>query len=123
MTNSQNLICVTCPRGCSLTISYDDQDQITITGNQCKRGAAYAKAELSDPRRMIASTVRIRGGIHKMLPISTNAPFPKGKIMNLMAFLKSVEISAPVKMGDILIENVLNTGIAMVASRNMEKID
>jgi len=95
---------------------------MTIAGNHCKRGAAYAKAELSDPRRMIASTVRIHGGIHKMLPVSTNAPFPKGKIMDLMVLLKSVEITAPVKMGDVLIENVLNTGIAVIASRDMGKM-
>jgi CxxC motif-containing protein len=122
MMNSQNLICITCPRGCSLTVSYDDQDQMIITGNHCLRGTAYAKAELTDPRRMIASTVRIHGGIHKMLPVSTNAPFPKAKIMDLMALLKSIEIDAPVKMGDVLIENVLGTGIAVIASRSMNQL-
>ncbi len=121
MMNSQNLICITCPRGCSLTVSYDDQDQMIITGNHCLRGTAYAKAELTDPRRMIASTVRIHGGIHKMLPVSTNAPFPKAKIMDLMALLKSIEIDAPVKMGDVLIEDVLGTGIAVIASRSMNQ--
>ncbi|GAP40581.1 DUF1667 domain-containing protein [Flexilinea flocculi] len=122
MMNSQNLICITCPRGCSLTVSYDDQDQMIITGNHCLRGTAYAKAELTDPRRMIASTVRIHGGIHKMLPVSTNAPFPKAKIMDLMALLKSIEIDAPVKMGDVLIEDVLGTGIAVIASRSMNQL-
>lgn len=122
MMNSQNLICITCPRGCFLTVSYDDQDQMIITGNHCLRGTAYAKAELTDPRRMIASTVRIHGGIHKMLPVSTNAPFPKAKIMDLIALLKSIEIDAPVKMGDVLIENVLGTGIAVIASRSMNQL-
>ncbi|MHC1771860.1 MAG: DUF1667 domain-containing protein [Flexilinea sp.] len=121
MAKIKNLICVTCPRGCPLFIEYDKQDHIQVIGNNCKRGAAYAVAEITDPRRMIASTIRIHGGIHPLIPVSTSAPFPKGKIQALAAFLRTIETEAPVRMGDVLAENVLGTQISIVASRNMDK--
>lgn len=121
MVKTKNLICVTCPRGCPLFVEYDDQDHIKVIGNSCKRGTAYAIAEIKDPCRMIASTVRIRDGIHPLIPVSTSAPFPKDKIRALTAFLRSIETEAPVRMGDILAENVLGTNISIVASRNMDR--
>ena len=79
--------------------------------NGCKRGHDYAKQELIDPRRMVASSVRVKGALHPLLPVFTSAPFPKPRIPELLSLLRKVEITAPVSMNQVILENVLGTGI------------
>jgi CxxC motif-containing protein len=122
MIEEKKLICVTCPRGCQLTAEVEDGCVLDVSGCSCKRGKTYAEAELTDPRRMIASTVRISGGIHPMLPVTTSAPIPKGLILQLMAVLRTVDLQAPVRMNDVIVSNVLGTGIDVIASADMEKV-
>jgi CxxC motif-containing protein len=85
----------------------------------CSRGHAYVRAELTDPKRMVATTVKIRGGIHPLMPVYTESPFPKPKIFDLLEQIKDVEIQAPIEMGQVIIENVLGTGINIIANRDM----
>jgi CxxC motif-containing protein len=118
-TQEQNFICITCPMGCSLAVLHDGETIVEVAGNNCKRGAVYVQGELSDPRRMVASTVRVRGSLHPLLPVYTAAPFPKGKIFDLLAELRQVELQAPVKMEQVVLENALGTGINVIASRDM----
>ncbi len=120
-TETKKIICVTCPRGCSLTIKMQNGQVLEVTGNNCKRGEIYAKSEMTDPKRMVASTVRIKGGVHPLLPVSLSEPFPKNRIMELMAFLKEYEAQAPVKMGDVLVKDLLGTQVSLIASRDMDK--
>ena len=115
----KNFICITCPMGCSLAVLHDGETVVELTGNNCKRGMAYVQGELSDPRRMVASTVRVRDSLHPLLPVYTAAPFPKGKIFDLLAELRKVELQAPVKMEQVVLENALGSGINVIASREM----
>lgn len=119
MTEKKNLICITCPKGCTLEVTLDGEKIVNVVSG-CNRGQHYAEQELFDPRRMIASTVRIRGAAHPLLPVYTRTPFPKPRIPELLAALREVEVSAPVQMGDVVLANVLGTGIDVVASRGME---
>ncbi len=121
-TTTQKVICVNCPKGCTLEVTKDGETVVSIL-NGCKRGHEYAKQELTDPRRMVASSVRISGGIHPLLPVYTSAPFPKPRIPELLKALREVEISAPVKMEQPILENVLGTGINVLASREMKKVE
>ncbi len=114
------LICITCPKGCSLEVTRDGETIISVKEAGCKRGPDYVKAELTDPRRMVASTVRVRGGLHPLVPVYTLAAFPKPKITDLLAELRKVEVSAPVVIGQVILENALGTGIDIVASRSMQ---
>lgn len=118
MQEKTKILCVTCPKGCTLEVTREGQTVIEIKPG-CKRGHEYANRELVDPRRMVASTVKVRQGIHPLLPVYTSAPFPKAKIRELMAELRQIEVSAPVTMGAIMIENILDTGIDILASRDM----
>lgn len=118
-TFTEKLICTTCPKGCTLEVTCDGQTVVSIL-NGCKRGHEYAKQEVSDPRRMVASSVRIHGALHPLMPVYTSAPFPKMRIPELLRVLRKVEVSAPVKLDQIIIENVLNTGISIKASRDMK---
>ena len=119
-TITEKVICVTCPKGCTLEVTKDGETVVSIL-NGCKRGHEYAKQELTDPRRMVASSVRISGGIHPLLPVYTSAPFPKPRIPELLKVLREVEISAPVSLEQPILENVLGTGINVLASRAMKK--
>lgn len=114
------IICVACPKGCRLEASRADQNiEILVTNAGCKRGREYAVSEITDPRRMVATTVRIENGLHPLLPVFTAAPFPKDRIAELLAALRKAKISAPVKTNQVILANVLGTGIDVIASRDM----
>jgi len=112
------ILCVTCPKGCSLEVTREGDTVVEVKPG-CKRGHEYAKRELVDPRRMVATSIRIRNAAHPLLPVYTSAPFPKPRIMDLQAKLRKVEIQAPVVMGSVVIQNILDSGIDIIASRDM----
>ena len=111
------LICIACPIGCHLEI--DTDNDYAVTGNQCKRGAIYGKKELTNPTRIITSTVIIKNAIHNRLPVKTDGEIPKNMIFDVMKQLNNISVSSPVKMGQVIIENVCETGINIVASRSL----
>lgn len=113
------LICITCPVGCTLEVTHEGKTIIKVDGSQCKKGLEYAKAELADPRRMVTSTVKVRGGVFPLVPVYTAAPIPKPLIFDLLAELRKVELQAPVKIGQVVLENALGTGVDVLASRNL----
>lgn len=119
--NQIKILCVTCPKGCSLEVTTDGNTVVEVKSG-CKRGHDYARRELVDPRRMVATSIRIRGGIHPLLPVYTSEAFPKQRIMELQSRLRELELQAPVKMGDVVVNNVLDTGIDILASRDMERV-
>lgn len=112
------IICITCPKGCTLEVTHDGKT-VTKVKQGCKRGKEYAQRELTDPRRMVATTVRIRGGVHPLLPVATAAPFPKPRIRELMDVLRQVEVQSPVVVGQPILKDALGTGIDIIASRRM----
>ena len=112
------IICVACPHGCRLEATRKD-GEILISNAGCKRGQEYAINEITDPRRMVATTVRIQQGIHPLLPVYTSEPFPKGRVTELLREIRKIEITAPVKMGQVVLENALGTGIDVIASRDL----
>lgn len=121
MKRSEKIICITCPKGCTLDVNFNGETVLDIKGG-CKRGHDYVISELNDPRRMVASTVQIHDSNHPLLPVFTSKPFPKPQIHKLLIELRKVHINAPIKMGDVIISNVLDTGIDILASRDMQKI-
>ncbi len=113
----KELICIVCPKGCHLTV--DEENGYAVSGNNCPRGEEYGKNEVIAPKRTITSTVKINGGLYPRMPVKTDKPIPKELIFEAMKLLDDVELTAPVKVGDIIIENVLGTGANFVAARNM----
>ena len=95
------LICIVCPKGCHLAV--DEDNNYEVTGFGCARGVDYGKKELTNPTRVITSTVKIAGGIHKRLPVKTDKDIPKGMIQDAMKLLDSVELTAPVTVGDVVV--------------------
>ncbi len=113
------IICVACPMGCGVTVEIaDNGDIISVTGNTCKRGDAYARAECTHPVRSLATTVKVNGGIHNVVPCKSAGSLPKDKIMECMEVINAAQADAPVKLGDVLVENILGTGIDIVATNH-----
>jgi len=119
MPVTDKIICITCPMGCNLTVTHEGASVLRVNGNACKRGLKFADGELTDPRRMVATTVRVKGGIHPMVPVYTEEPFPKPRIFELLDEIRQVEIEAPVTMNQVVLENALGEGIDVIASRDM----
>lgn len=113
------LICITCPKGCHLKV--DEENGYAVTGNSCPRGAEYGKNELKNPKRVITSTVRTNSAEYPRCPVKTNGAIPKEKMFDAMKMLDGVLLETPIKTGDTVIENVFDTGINIVACKNIEK--
>ena len=114
-----NLICIGCPLGCPLTVEMEGNEVKSVAGNTCPRGDAYAKKELTNPTRIVTSTVRVAGGKLAMVSVKTESDIPKGKIFDCVKALKEVEVVAPVKIGDVIVENVAGTGVNIIATKNV----
>jgi len=112
-----NVICIVCPKGCHLSV--DENNDYEVTGFGCERGIAYGKKELTHPTRVITSTVKIGGGIHHRCPVKTASDIPKEMIKDAMALLNKVELTAPAKVGDVVIPDICGTGVPWVVTRNM----
>lgn len=119
---TKEMVCINCPLGCMLTVTRGEDGEVSVAGNTCPRGEAYGRTELTDPRRIVTSTVRIKGRKDQAVSVKTAQAIPKGKIMECMTELKAVEVVPPVCVGDVILENVAGTGVAVVATRNTENI-
>lgn len=114
----KELICICCPLGCMLTAELQEGKIVSVTGNTCPRGAEYAGKELTDPRRIVTSTVRIRDVQNAMVSVKTKGDIPKGKIMDCINELKLVEVVPPIRIGDVVLANIAGTGVDVIATKN-----
>ena len=115
-----NLICINCPRGCHLTVEKKGEE-ISVSGNACPRGYTYAYNEMTNPLRTLTSSVDIDSEKCHRLPVITSSPIPKGRIMDVMKALKGVEAKVPVKLGDVILSDVLGLNVDIIASKSILK--
>lgn len=132
---NRTLTCILCPNGCELEVTYEGEvsglaascleaqtsTSITVTGNKCPRGATYAEQEIKNPMRNIASSVNLEGGTMPLVSVRLTGPIPKAKIMDVMAVIRSTTVEAPVKIGDVVITDVLGLGVDVIATRNVDR--
>ena len=111
------MICINCPRGCEMDVEVNGTE-VSVSGNACPRGEEYAKAEVTNPTRMVTGLVRI-AGMRKPLPVKTKVAVPKQKIDAVLFALHQATAQLPVKIGDVIISNVADTGVDVVATANM----
>lgn len=116
----RELICIGCPLGCPLTVTMEETG-ITVTGNTCKRGEIYAKKEVTDPTRVVTSSVHVNDGVIHMVSVKTKEDIPKDKIFACMEEIRRVSVAAPVHIGDIVIEDCAGTGVPVIATKNVER--
>ena len=114
-----SLICVTCPVGCPLEVTVDGSQVVAVEGHGCKRGLAYAQDEITDPRRVVTTTIRVSGGLHPLLPVHTADPYPKHMIFAVLQELRGITVTAPTSVDQVILKDALRTGIDVLASRDM----
>ncbi len=112
------LICISCPRGCHLKVD----NEMNVTGNFCPRGKVYAINELTNPKRMITTTVNVVDGEISRLSVASSEAVPKNMIFQVVEEIKKHEVKAPVNIGDVIVHNILDLGVDIIATKSIEKI-
>lgn len=114
----KDITCIVCPRGCRMTVNNID-GQYIVEGNSCIRGSKYGIDEVTNPRRVITSTVRLNGSYLNMLPVKTAGSIPKDMMFDIMKVLAEITVTTPVNVGDVIVKNVLDTGVDIVSTKTM----
>ncbi|MDE6945343.1 MAG: DUF1667 domain-containing protein [Lachnospiraceae bacterium] len=114
----RELICIGCPMGCPVMVEMDGGEIVSVSGNTCPRGDAYARKEVTNPTRIVTSTVKAEGGLVEMISVKTKEDIPKDKIFDCVRALKGITVKAPVHIGDVILADVAGTGVDVVATRN-----
>jgi CxxC motif-containing protein len=121
MARAKEYTCIGCPIGCPLQLVHRGDKITEISGYECDRGAKYAQQEFTDPRRELSTTVEIVGARWKRLPVKVTGPVEKGRILEAAREIHTLQVKAPVKLGQVLIAGFLGQkGIDVVACRSME---
>ena len=117
----KEMICIICPLGCSLTVNYTQKAIQSVEGNQCKRSLEYAEKEIFNPERTLTTTVRVKHGHLPLVSVRTNKPLPKELLFETMNLLAKIEVEAPIRIGFKITEDLFNTGVDVIATKNIEK--
>jgi len=116
----KRMICIVCPLGCQIEIFKDDDTtEYSVKGNQCKRGEDYGIKEMTNPTRILTTTVKLKNAHLKRLPVRTDIPIPKALITKRMREINHIEVLAPIKAGTVLMRNIFNSGANVISSRSM----
>ncbi|HHV96771.1 MAG TPA: DUF1667 domain-containing protein [Clostridiaceae bacterium] len=116
----RNITCIICPQGCNLEVWYNENNEVKeIKGYSCKRGLEYGWNESTNPVRMLTTTIQIDGGKLPVVPVKSNKPLPKDLLFECMNVIRKVQLKAPVRAGEVVIKNILNTGVDIVTTRDM----
>jgi CxxC motif-containing protein len=118
MAKENEIICIMCPLACRITVIMDVQGNITDVANySCRQGREYAIAECKFPGRVLTTTVLAEGSTrNSLLPVRTNNPVPKDRLMEVMHSLSRVKVRPPVKMKQVIVTNIAGTGVDVVAT-------
>lgn len=117
----KDMVCIVCPMGCKLKVLQDSSCEAgyAVKGNKCSRGVDYGIKEMTNPTRALTTTVIISDASLKRLPVRTSGAIPKHLIKQAMETINKVEVTAPVLAGQVIIKNILDTGVDIIASRSM----
>ncbi|MDD4184196.1 MAG: DUF1667 domain-containing protein [Candidatus Izemoplasmatales bacterium] len=117
----RQLTCINCPLGCQLEVVIDKGEIVSIENYGCQRGIEYAKKEIANPKRTVTSILPVIGGELPMVSVKTRTDIPKDKISECMHCLKDLKVGAPVKIGDVIVKNIGNTGVDIIATKKVDK--
>lgn len=117
-TNS--LTCIVCPIGCAIDAQMEGGKILSISGNTCKRGEEYARAELTDPRRTLTTTMRVRGG--SLVSVKSKETLPKDALLSCMTLINATQAHPPIEIGDVLIKDIRGLGVDIVATSRVKGV-
>lgn len=119
MGKIKNLTCINCPLGCSISVEMDGDSIVSISGNNCPRGEAYARTEVISPVRVVTSSVKVVGGDRSVVSVKTKEPIAKDKIFDCVNAMRDISLQAPVAIGDVACKNIADTGVDLVVTANV----
>ncbi|MGI6216001.1 MAG: DUF1667 domain-containing protein [Coriobacteriales bacterium] len=115
---NMSFTCVSCPLGCQLEVLVDGGNVVSVTGNNCNRGVEYARSEATDPKRVVTALVDVRDS---QMPAScrTESAISKRLIPQCLKVLRGIELEKPVRIGQVIVENVCDTGVNIIATKDI----
>ena len=119
MSEIRNLTCINCPLGCSIEVTMEGIEVVSVTGNTCPRGETYARNEVTNPKRVVTSSVYVTGGERAVVSVKTEEAIPKDKIFDCVKAMRDIKVTAPVAIGDVIAEDIAGTGIKLLATANV----
>ncbi len=119
MSKTEIFTCINCPVGCRMEVEHEGETVISVKGNTCKRGDAYARQECVAPLRMVTAVAPVKD---REMPVSlkTRTPIPKKLIDQCMEAVMEKPLEAPSAAGDVLIPDVCGTGVDVIATKAVE---
>jgi len=123
LKNKHDFVCINCPLSCELELTEEEGEVLEVSGNECKIGVKYAEEEFRDPRRVVTTTVTAKDGVLPLLPVRTVEAIPKRLVVDAVGALAEVVVQAPVKEREVILPDILGTGIDVVASRDLARSD
>lgn len=118
---NKKYVCIICPNSCEIEVEYSRDKIKRISGNMCEKGEEYVRKEIFCPERGLTTTLRVKNGSLPLVSVKTSKAIPKEMMIKVMDEISNVEVEAPVKIGDIIIKNVLNTETDIIATKNINK--
>ena len=115
---TREFVCIVCPNSCRLTVT-ETAGRLAVSGNECLRGEKHGIHEYREPTRMLSTTVAIAGGTLPRLPVISREEVPKALLDKCLRTLYKIKVKAPLRCGDVIVKNICNTGVDVVASRSM----
>ena len=114
----KTLTCIECPKGCSLAVDIENCRVVKVSGEKCPKGKDYAVSEIENPRRVLTATVLAQGLALKMVPVRTDQPIPKDRILEAAGEIRKIKLKMPVRLGEVIVENLLGLGVNLIATRD-----
>lgn len=114
MKEAKNLICITCPKGCEAKV-WAEEGEVKLRGKICKKGKSYLEQEFREPKRTLTTTVISKDSRLKRFPVRTSRPIPKKDLFRAIGVLSSVEVRPPVRASDVIVRDLLHTGVDVIA--------
>lgn len=119
----KEITCIVCPIGCKILVNTNGKGCDIVEGNKCKQGIDYARSEALNPRRVLTSSVLVNNGNWPLVSVKTTKPIPMDKIIKVLQEIKNISTNAPVKSGQVLVKNVADTGINVIATKSINIAD
>lgn len=120
--DKKEITCIVCPIGCKILVKTDGKKFEILKGNKCKQGIDYVKSEALDPRRVLTSSIFVENGRWPLVSVKTSKPIPKNKIDDVLTEIKKIRVKAPVNISQIIIKNVAQSGVDVIATKNIKKL-
>ena len=117
----KRVTCIDCPKGCVLTADTENGKVLKVSGNECPKGEEYAMAEIENPVRILTSTVVNEGLSLKMIPVRTDRPIPKGKMMEAMRAIRKLRVARPVDSGEAIVKGFLGLEADLIVTRSCDE--